>query len=342
MVARFDTDTAVVATGPGTYDARIDAGWWIERGPNGGYVAAVIMQALLAEVADPDRHARSVTIHYLAPAVEGPAQLVVRTERTGRLVQYLSARLSQGDRLLATAQAAFATLGSGGPAFADPSFPEYPHPDTLDHAVDPPGLVPMRERYEYRHMTGAPWEEPGHAPPRPAAGSASAEPRPYDAAVVAALSDAWYPAIFTRLTERFGVPTIDLTVHLRSIHALAAAAPRRLDGRPVPHDRRRRGLPRGGRPAVGARRHAHRPLPPARPPAHRLTGTRPTAATPAAGRACRACGHGRPHERHDRARRRLGRRHRHRPGATRRRSSSSCDGRPTTPSSAVTARSARP
>src|SRR5688572_25694755 len=98
MPSRFDTDTAVTSTGDGTYDARIDAGWWIERGPNGGYVAAVLMQALLAEVADPGRHARSLTVHYLAPAVEGPAQVVVRTERIGRLVQYLTARLSQGDR----------------------------------------------------------------------------------------------------------------------------------------------------------------------------------------------------------------------------------------------------
>ena len=57
------------------------------------------------------------------------------------------------------------------------------------------------------------------------AGSGSVEPRPYDAAVVAALSDAWYPAIFTRLTERLGVPTVDLTVHLRSIHALEQMRP---------------------------------------------------------------------------------------------------------------------
>ena len=86
MASRFDTDTAVVPIGDGTYSTRIDAGWWIERGPNGGYVAAVVMQAFLAEVADPERHARSLTVHYLAPAVEGPATITVRTERTGRTV----------------------------------------------------------------------------------------------------------------------------------------------------------------------------------------------------------------------------------------------------------------
>ena len=224
MPSRFDTDTAVVPLGDGAYDARIDAGWWIERGPNGGYVAALLMQAFLAHVADPLRHARSLTVHYLAPAVEGPARIVVRSERTGRLVHYLTARLSQGDRLLATAQAAFATLNSAGPAFADPSFPDYPHPDAIDHAGDPPGLVPMRERYEYRHITGAPWDGPARTA-ETGGWIRLAEPRPYDAAVVAALSDAWYPAVFTRLTERFGVPTVDLTVHLRSIHALERMQP---------------------------------------------------------------------------------------------------------------------
>ncbi len=222
--SRFDIDTAVVSMGKGVYRARIDAGWWIERGPNGGYIAALLTQAFLAEVADPDRHARSLTVHYLAPAVEGPAEVAVRTERTGRLVHYLTARLSQGDRLLATAQAAFATLSSAGPTFADPSFPGYPDPDSVDHAVDPPGLVPIRRRYEYRHVTGAPWDGPAHTA-ETGGWIRLSEPRPYDAALVAALSDAWYPAIFTRLAERLGVPTIDLTVHVRSIQALQQMQP---------------------------------------------------------------------------------------------------------------------
>lgn len=224
MRSRFDQDTAVVPHGNGSYGARIDAGWWIERGPNGGYVAAVIMQALLAEVADPGRHARSLTIHYLAPAVEGPAEIVVRSERTGRLVQFLTARLLQGGRLLAIAQAAFAVATPPGPAFADPSFPDYADPATLDDVVDSPGFVAMRERYEYRHITGAPWDGPARTA-ETGGWIRLREPRPYDAAVVAALSDAWYPAIFTRLTERLGVPTVDLTVHVRSIHALTRMQP---------------------------------------------------------------------------------------------------------------------
>jgi acyl-CoA thioesterase len=222
--SRFDIDTAVVPLGAGAYDTRVDSGWWIERGPNGGYIAALLMQALCAEVADPDRHARSLTVHYLAPAVEGRARITVASERIGRLVQYLSARLSQGERLIATAQAAFAVLNPQAPDFADPSFPGYPPPDEVDHAVDPPASVAIRERYELRHVTGAPWDGPADTA-ETGGWIRLAEQRPYDTALVAALSDAWYPAIFTRLAGRFGVPTVDLTVHIRSIRALQAMHP---------------------------------------------------------------------------------------------------------------------
>ena len=224
MTSRFDTDTAVVPAGGGNYDTRIDPGWWIERGPNGGYIAAIVVQAFLAEVADPQRCARSITIHYLAPAVAGPAQVTVTTERTGRLVQYLTLRLRQGERLIATAQAAFAVLDERGPTFADPSFPGYPHPAEIAPVTDPPGLVPMRDRYEFRHVAGAPWDGPADTA-ETAGWIRLAEPRPYDAALVAAMTDAWYPAIFTRLTERFGVPTVDLTIHIRSIAAIRRMRP---------------------------------------------------------------------------------------------------------------------
>lgn len=224
MPSRFDTDTAVVRVGPGRYDARIDSGWWIERGPNGGYIAALVMQAFVAEVDDPNRHARSLTVHYLAPAVEGPAQVEVTTERKGRLVQYLTLRLRQGDRLVSAAQAAFAVMNETGPTFADPSFPGYPPPDEIDHAADPPGLVAMRQRYEFRHVTGAPWDGPAHTA-ETAGWIRLVEQRPYDVALVAAIADAWYPAVFTRLTERFGVPTVDLTVHIRGVAAMQRMRP---------------------------------------------------------------------------------------------------------------------
>ena len=55
-----------------------------------------------------------------------------------------------------------------------------------------------------------------------------AEPRPLDAAVVAALTDAWPPALFSYAEVgaiEGGVPTIDLTVHFRASLPPPGASP---------------------------------------------------------------------------------------------------------------------
>ncbi len=65
-MSRFAQDAAVAPVGDGRYTARIDRGWWIQRGPNGGYLAAIVLRAILAEVADPERRPRSLAL-LLAP-----------------------------------------------------------------------------------------------------------------------------------------------------------------------------------------------------------------------------------------------------------------------------------
>ena len=104
---RFDADTAVVRVGPDLFEGSMSRNWWVVRGPNGGYVAAVILRALEQRLADPERHVRSLTVHYTAPPVEGPVRILTTIERAGRSLSTLSARMIQGDRLLALALAAF-------------------------------------------------------------------------------------------------------------------------------------------------------------------------------------------------------------------------------------------
>ena len=45
--------------------------WWVVRGPNGGYLAAVILRALTDAVDDPERTPRSLTVHYASSPGEG-------------------------------------------------------------------------------------------------------------------------------------------------------------------------------------------------------------------------------------------------------------------------------
>ena len=218
-MTRFDRDTALapVDGSAGRFAGRIDRGWWIERGPNGGYVAAIILRALTMAVDDPGRTPRSLTIHYLAPPVEGPVEVETTIERAGRSLSYVSGRLVQDGRLLALAVGAFA-VPQQSIEFQHLTMPDVPPPHEVPPAPERGGpTIPMRERYEQRFAVGG---EPFSGADEAVSGGwiRLAEPRPMDHLLLAALTDAWIPPIFITLPpDRFvGVPTIDLTIHFRA------------------------------------------------------------------------------------------------------------------------------
>jgi acyl-CoA thioesterase len=216
LTTRFETDTAVRALAPGLFETRIDRGWWIRVGPNGGYVAAILLRALTAELAVATRAPRSLTVHYTEPAAEGPARVHACVERAGRAVSTLSARLEQDGRTRALALATFAEPRAGL-EFCDRRMPEAPPPErVLPRGLESgPSVSPLRERLEARPLFG---ERVGHPSGEALVGGwmRPVEPQLLDPPLLALLCDAWPPAVFTRLRERRGTPTLDLTVHFRA------------------------------------------------------------------------------------------------------------------------------
>ena len=83
-MTRFDRDTAVERVAPGRFRARLDPGWIVVSGPNGGYMAAVILRAIEAAVDDPERVPRSLTVHY----AQRPKGEEVEIERTAPIGRY--------------------------------------------------------------------------------------------------------------------------------------------------------------------------------------------------------------------------------------------------------------
>jgi len=81
---RFDRDTAVRRLPDGAFEAELDRAWWIVVGPNGGYLAAILLRALIETVGDAERAPRSLTVHYVSPAHEGPVRIATKLERAGR------------------------------------------------------------------------------------------------------------------------------------------------------------------------------------------------------------------------------------------------------------------
>ena len=210
----FDRDTAVRPLGAGRYAAEVHDAWFVLRGANGGYVAAIVLKALTAELADPARHPRSLTIHYTAPPQAGLAEVAVTIERAGRSASTLSARLTQGDRLVALALATFAAGFPDALDFDAAAMPDVPPPDEV------PPMPDSRERPTFMSNLDM---RPALGPPA-FSGAQTAhgggwmrlrEPHVLDASVVTAYADMWYPAPFVRLTTVAAAPTIDLTIHFR-------------------------------------------------------------------------------------------------------------------------------
>ncbi len=214
----FERDTSVTAAGDGLWSARCEERWFAPRGPNGGYLAAMVLRAMTEAVADAARSPRSLTLHYARPPAGGPVEISVTVEREGRRLSTVAARLEQSGRLCVLALGAFAT--------DFPSVLDYtpPAPVMVPEAeIEPlpahPALPPFAQRLVMRPAIGPPPFGGGDEARTGGWMRFADGPQAIDAPALALLVDAWLPAPFTRLTAPVGVPTIDLTIHFRAPEA---------------------------------------------------------------------------------------------------------------------------
>ncbi len=220
----FDADTAVEDLGGGRFAATMSERWWVGKGPNGGYVAAVILRAIQAS-ARAERAPRSLTVHFLRAPRPGPVEVAVTVEREGGRATFLSARMEQDGKAQATAQAVLSENWSDDEGFSELTMPDAGEPGEL-HTIDPETRASrpnMLQNYRLRPALGEPAFSGGA--PYTGAWIRSREPRLLDAPLAAALLDTWFPAPFVRLERPFGAPTIDYTVHFRSPLPPPGAAP---------------------------------------------------------------------------------------------------------------------
>ncbi len=210
----FDLDTEVTDLGDGRFGAEMSERWWVERGPNGGYVAAVILRAI-QRAAAVERAPRSLTVQFPRAPVAGPVEIAVEVEREGGTVTFLAARMEQDGELQATALAVLADdFDASG--FAELRMPAVEPPGEL-YSPDPeqvPGMPTMMQNYSMRPALGDQAFSGG--PPHSGVWMRAREPRLLDAPLAAAILDAWFPAPFITLERPVPAPTIDYTVHFRA------------------------------------------------------------------------------------------------------------------------------
>jgi acyl-CoA thioesterase len=221
-VTTFERDTAVEMIAPGRFRARLDPRWRIAVGPNGGYLAAILLRAIQTSVGDPERAPRSLTVHYVSRAEGEGVEIATSEERAGRSLTTVTARMLQGERVVAVATAAL-------------SRPRHLRERLALHHARLPDVIPLAQARRWAAPPGshaavfhqqfeARWAIPelprsGSTTARSAAWMRMADPQVPDAPLVALLADALPPAVFALVApsdEPIYVPTVDLTVHFRA------------------------------------------------------------------------------------------------------------------------------
>jgi acyl-CoA thioesterase len=224
----FDRDTAVQrvdaqdADGKGPTQARFSAevspDWRAGRGPHGGYLAAMLLRALVETVAEPERAPRSLTIHYARSPDPGPVSISTTIERAGRSLSTLSARMEREDgALIALALAAFSVPWSAQ-EIAELPMPEVAPPDPVRESgalLHPHAPEFVRHLVLQPRMGAVPFTGSSH-PMEIGGWLGLREERPIDALSLAFFSDALFSPPFIRLAAPAATPTIDLTVHFRT------------------------------------------------------------------------------------------------------------------------------
>jgi acyl-CoA thioesterase len=228
----FDADTAVAPVphpqGTGAPDQLVFQGalspeWQAMRGPHGGYLAAILLRALIATEVEPQRAPRSLTIHYARAAAPGPVLIRTVLERRGRSLSTLSARMEQDGAVIALALAAF-SLPWTAPEVSELPMPQVDAPDAgLETSADiaasiERGLAPrfLRKLIVQRRV-GGPLLGGSEGPMEVGAWLGLRErTRPLDSLALAMLSDVGAPPPLLRLREPASASTVDLTIHFRT------------------------------------------------------------------------------------------------------------------------------
>ena len=211
--ADFAADSAIEPLGAGRYTAQAVGAWFGPIAPNGGFLAGLLVRAMSAELGQDDRGPRSLSVHFLRPPAEGPLELEIVVERSGRSASTLSGRIVQGERLMALAVGTWTQRYEGALAWESPA-PSAPPPERLEPAALGPSAPRMFRQLDVRHVFG---DAPFSGGDTALAGGwlRTRSPQPLDDPLLALYTDAWFPSAFSRLTAPTPAPTIDLTIHFR-------------------------------------------------------------------------------------------------------------------------------
>lgn len=209
----FDRATALEPVSDGSFRGQISEDFWVQVGPNGGYMTAIALRGAIASVADAARLPRSIHVRFLSPPRAQSFELGTEIIRRGRQMTVVGMRMRQDGKTCLEASACFSE------PFSPIQFQDARPPQALALEAGEPVTkqIPLNHRYDLVRAIGGPLR----ASPAALTGGyiRFAEPRAIDVLALAALWDAWPPAVFARAMEqrfRGAVPTVEASCFFRA------------------------------------------------------------------------------------------------------------------------------
>ncbi len=196
------------------YQLDVATSWRQGRGAFGGLVIASLIRAIEQHTADPARLVRSVTAELPGPVEHGTVDITVEPLRTGKNMSTVRAALAQHGEVRAHAVAILSAARASAQSvrWNELTRPEAP---TWSEVPALPSGGPWPEfaqHFEYRILEGLP------ASNGPARALGWVRPRdpgaPRDAAYIAAMIDAWWPAALNRFPVMRPIATIAYTLDI--------------------------------------------------------------------------------------------------------------------------------
>lgn len=210
---QFDKDIALHALGDSKFELFIADSWQINVGPNGGYIAAILLNGMKQYLGH--IQTRSFTCHFLSASVSGHATLSVNVEKKGRTLSTATCQLMQNGKTIAYAIATFAN-DREAVNLNNVTMPAVPRPQEIGDedrmSAGSTHFAPFRSKYDQRIAIGP---KQGKLNPEAVTGGWTkfSEDRCFDDLALLAISDSWFPSIKAKLDSDFHTPTVDHTVH---------------------------------------------------------------------------------------------------------------------------------
>lgn len=202
---------------------RIDPSWHQGRGAFGGLLASLMLGEMSKDVNDAERIARSLTLHFCAPAV-GDLQLTTEVVRTGSRVTHATARLSGAEGTATFGSASFCKDRPLAEHYVHASMPEVPPASRVPELpAGLPGLPAFFAHVDVRFCGGTmPFSSSPSKDAEVTAWVRLREPAPLDAPLAALLLDSLPPAISATFDAPRALASVDFTIHFFSRFGPAA------------------------------------------------------------------------------------------------------------------------